>query len=372
MKYCITCVTPDTRPHIKFHEDGECSACKNFKKQKTTDWDARWKELEKLADKYRGCNGNGYDCAIAVSGGKDSTFIVEMVSKLNLNPVLLSVSNIDWTATGRHNLNNLSDTYSKDIIILQPNINVTRILSKQAFIEQGKPTTYWDTIAYAYVFKMAAKLNTKLIFWGENVSYTYGGIDDEETPSGKKMAANKVATPEFDKWIKDGLVTEKEVDSARMMTAEECDAIGLEPVYMQYYTGWDSYRNYLIARRNGFRHLGHEHIREGAMESWNQIDTLSYLINDWMRYPKFGHGAATQIGSRLIRAGYATREEIIKEVKKYDKVLDQDVAKGFMDFIGMKPKEFWAIIDKWYNPDLFYQDKDGLWHEKFEVGVGLK
>ena len=34
---------------------------------------ARWKEFEALCDKYRGCNGpGGYDCAVAVSGGKDS------------------------------------------------------------------------------------------------------------------------------------------------------------------------------------------------------------------------------------------------------------------------------------------------------------
>ena len=65
---------PDTRPGLKFDSNGICYACIHYEKQKTTDWNKRWKELERLCDKYRGKNGNGYDCAIAVSGGKDSHF----------------------------------------------------------------------------------------------------------------------------------------------------------------------------------------------------------------------------------------------------------------------------------------------------------
>lgn len=37
----------------------------------------------------------------------------------------------------------------------------------------------------------------------------------------------------------------------------------------------------------------------------------------------------------------------------------------------MSVREFWSTMDKWYNTELFYQDRDGVWHEKFEVGVGI-
>ena len=87
---------PDTRPGIKF-VDGVCIACIHNEKQKETDWNKRWKELESLCEKYRGKNGNGWDCAIAVSGGKDSHFQTYiMKEKLKMNPVLLTVGNIDW------------------------------------------------------------------------------------------------------------------------------------------------------------------------------------------------------------------------------------------------------------------------------------
>ena len=64
------------------------------------------KEFKKLCDKYRGCNGNGYDCAIAVSGGKDSHFQTYTFKEVteDESTVLFTVSNIDWTETGRDNL----------------------------------------------------------------------------------------------------------------------------------------------------------------------------------------------------------------------------------------------------------------------------
>ena len=61
---------PDTRPGLKFDSNGVCYACIHFEQQKNTDWKKRWKELETLCNKYRGKNGDDYDCAIAVSGGK--------------------------------------------------------------------------------------------------------------------------------------------------------------------------------------------------------------------------------------------------------------------------------------------------------------
>ena len=83
---------PDTRPGIKFDSNGVCVACINYAKQKTTNWEQRFDELKTICDKYRGCNGKGYDCAIAVSGGKDSHFQTYIMKEvLKMNPVLLSV-----------------------------------------------------------------------------------------------------------------------------------------------------------------------------------------------------------------------------------------------------------------------------------------
>lgn len=169
----------------------------------------------------------------------------------------------------------------------------------------------------------------------------------------------------------DGSVTEKEMDSARMMALDEYDAAGLEAIYMSYYVPWDAHHNYEVAKRFGFRHMDHEHMREGALENYNHIDSSAYGLSGYIKYLKFGHAAATEMASRWIRAGHVTREEMIPLVKKHDKKLDQRMVDGYLQYTGMTPREFWRIMDKWYNRDLFYQDRDGVWHEKFEVGVGM-
>lgn len=99
---------PNTRPGIKFFKDEKgkniCSACINHKNKEKIDYKARFKELENLCDKYRRMNGKfEYDCAIAVSGGKDSHYQVHiMKEKLGMNPILFSVEdNFTMTEAGR-------------------------------------------------------------------------------------------------------------------------------------------------------------------------------------------------------------------------------------------------------------------------------
>lgn len=101
------CTMPDTRPGITFDSEGVCSACRHYENRKNVDWDARFKEFEAYCNKYRGMNGpGGYDCAVAVSGGKDSHFQVWMLKEvMHMNPILFSVEdNFPMTQAGIHNL----------------------------------------------------------------------------------------------------------------------------------------------------------------------------------------------------------------------------------------------------------------------------
>jgi len=371
MKYCKKCLIPDTRPGINFEND-VCLPCINYERQKTVDWDKRIKEFEILCDKYRGCNGDGYDCAIAVSGGKDSHFqTYYMKEVMKMNPVLLTVGNLDWSETGKRNLDNLSDSFGCDVIEFKPNRKVARKMVKKGFEDFGTPTWYIDALIYAFPVKMAIDLNVKLLVYGENVSYAYGGKDSEETPTALKQRENNVVKPIWEKWFEDGKITHKELESAKQPSYEECKEKGLETIYLSYYVHWDSFHNYEVAKRWGFHHLGHEYQREGSLTNFDQIDSLGYLVHPFLKYPKFGHSIVTDYACREIRLGLKTREEMIPIVEKNDSVLDQGSVDIFCEFMKMSHSEFWNIMDKWYNPELFYKDRENVWHPKFKVGTGL-
>ena len=158
MKYCTKCVMPDTRPGISFDNLGVCSACQAYENRKYIDFDKRYEELIQLCNKYRNMNGpNGYDCMIAVSGGKDSHSQVYLMKEvLGMNPLLVTVEdNFPMTAAGMHNLKNISETFGCDLISMKPNIKAQKVIMKKTFEKYGKPTYFVDRYIYTYPIHMA-------------------------------------------------------------------------------------------------------------------------------------------------------------------------------------------------------------------------
>ena len=76
---------------------------------------------------------------------------------------------------------------------------------------------------------------------------------------------------------------------------------------------------------------------------------------------KFGHQFTTDYASRFIRYGIITREEAIELVKKHDHALDPKCVRDFCEFCGYTESEFWSIVDKFYNTDLFKKNEFGKW-----------
>ena len=372
MKYCKKCVMPSTRPGITFDENGVCSACQSYERRKNIDWDARYKELEKLCDKYRGMNGNSYDCAIAVSGGKDSHFQVHLMKEeMGMNPILFSVEdNFTMTDAGKHNIRNISEEFGCNIISLKPDIRTQKKLMRYTFETYGKPTWFIDRLIYTFPMHMAVKFNTPLLVYGENVSYEYGGSDYGETYSAKNQLANGVASDiDLDELVRNTGVSMKDLEMTKAPSKSEMDK--LDPMYVSYFIPWNSYGNYLFAKSRGFHDLTHEWDRTHAIENFDQVDTIAYLVHAWLKYPKFGHASATDYASRFVRYGMITREEAIQLVKEHDSKLDPKCVRDFIEFCGYSESEFWSIIDKLYNKDLFERNglgefvlKEPIWDQK--------
>lgn len=362
MKYCKKCVMPDTRPGITFNEEGICSACQHYEARKNIDWNQRWKEFEDLCNKYRGMNGPGeYDCAVAVSGGKDSHYQVHILKEvMGMNPILFSVEdNFPMIEAGKHNLKNISEEFGCTIISCKPNISAQKKLMRGFFEKYGKPTWYIDRLIYTYPLHMAVKFNTPLLCYGENVSYEYGGEHGKETYSAKNQILNGVAVDTPMEELLEFGVTENEIALTKAPKTEELNK--LDPFYLSYFVPWNSCENYNFAKTRGFHDLTHEWDRTHHAENFDQIDSRAYLVHSWMKYPKFGHASATDYTARYIRYGLMSREEAIRIVKDRDGELDPLCIRDFCEFCGYSESEFWNIIEKFYNTELFKKDQYGKW-----------
>ena len=362
MKYCKRCVMPDTRPGITFNEQGICSACQSYEKRKLIDWNTRYKELEELCDKYRGMNGDSYDCAIAVSGGKDSYYQVYLMKEvLKMNPILFSVEdNFEMTEAGKHNIKNISEEFGCNIISLKPDIKAQKTLMRYTFEKYGKPTWYVDRLIYTYPMHMAVKFNTPLLVYGENVSYEYGGADAIETYSAKMQLENGVASDiDIGELCALEGIDRKVLSMTIAPSSEEMNQ--LDPIYISYFVPWNSHKNYVFAKTRGFHDLSHEWIRSHHAENYDQIDSRAYLVHAWMKYPKFGHASTTDYAARYVRYGMLSREEAVKLVNERDSKLDSRCVRDFCQFACYTETEFWSVIDKMYNRNLFEKNENGEW-----------
>lgn len=368
MKYCVKCIMPNSRPGITFNSEGVCIACENNERKKNIDWNIRMQELRVLCDKYRRKEAGQYDCIIAVSGGKDSHYQVHVMKELmNMNPLLITVEDFfTMTEAGKHNIQNISETFGCNIVSFKPNRRAAKIISRYMFEKYGRPLWYVDRLLYTVPLYYAASLNIPLLVYGENVSYEYGGVNDKETYSAKDQVFNGVAPEiELDELVNIGGITKDELAYLEAPPQEILEK--LDPIYLSYFVEWNAVKNYEFAKTRGFKDLTHEWDRTNHIENFNQIDSYGYLLNAWMKYPKYGHAYATDYAARWVRYGILTREDAIRLAEERDHALDPKIVEDFCTFTGMTITEFYAVLEKLYNKDIFVKNAFGQWRLKSEI-----
>ena len=76
--------------------------------------------------------------------------------------------------------------------------------------------------------------------------------------------------------------------------------------------------------------------------------------------------SVTDYSARMVRYGMISREEAFDMVKKHDHALDPLSVRDFCAFLGYSEFEFWEIIDKLYNEDIFELNKLNKWQLKYD------
>ena len=367
---------PDTRPHTIMTKEGLCQACLNQEEKKKVDWSKRWVELKALCDKYRRKDGY-YDCVIPVSGGKDSHYLVYiMKEKMGMNPLLITVADpFTKTITGQKNFANLGSAFNCDMILFNLSIDLFRRVTKIGFEELGEPLRFVEAAIYTAPYKIAVSMNIPLIVFGENAAFEYGTTDKEDYSAKKYIAAGHSAAAEklgkeiCDFWLTRG-ISKAEMNAIIPPTQAEVERVKPEPIFMSYFTPWDDERNCQIAKRYGFIDLVHEWRREGNVEDYGQIDSISYIVHLWMKYPKFGFARVTDVVGYWIRSGKISREQGASLIKAHDHKLDQRVLDDFLKFTGYSDKELWDRVEKFWNRNLFSKES-GTWVPKTVIEESL-
>lgn len=374
MRYCKRCLQPDTRPGIVFDDEQVCFACRYEESKATIDWEAREAELKAIADEAKAESikrGNTYDCIIGVSGGKDSTFqAVYAKEKLGLNPLLINCMPDEITEIGEKNINNLNNL-GFDIISIRPNPIVAKKLARKSFFERGNIIAASEYCLWASAYIMAEKFNIPLIIQGENAALTLGTAKNQDT-SGDAFSVVQLETirgASVSSFVDlSNNITEKDLFLYKIPDVDAMKAKGVKAVFLQYYAKeWSQVYNADFAIARGLTGRTDDLHDLGRYRRYTALDCDLQIVNQMIKYLKFGFGYATDEICYDIREGRFSREDGKWYVNEYDGLCGQKYIDDACRYLSITEKEFWDVVDRYVNTDLF-EKKDGKWVKKFTVG----
>ena len=366
MKYCNKCLQPDTRPNIKFNEDGICPPCEYMDKFKEIDWNERNKELKEIIKFGKEKNVSGYDCIIGVSGGKDSLRQALYVrDHLKLKPLLVCCSYppLQLTEVGASNISNLIEL-GFDTISIGPGPQSWKELMKQGFMESAQWSKSTEMALFASLPKVAIAYHIPLIFLGENPATQDGELGSGSLNwDGTSMRnINTIKSGPDNLAAMTDKVNEENLFWYRYPSEQEMISGKIKIVYLGYFI-----KNFTKPDNGNFSIMHGLEIRSDKPENTGDIfpfeciDEDFVIMNQMLKHMKLGFGKVVEEASEAIRLGIITREQGIELIEKYDGKCDEKYIQEFCNYIDISIQEFWNTAESFRNKEIWKRNNKQEW-----------
>ena len=124
---CTNCILPSTFPGISFDDNGVCNHCQRYKGEDAI-LASQQKYEKKFLDLLAKHDRKGtYDVIVAYSGGKDSTYTLDVfVNKYKLNVLALTFDNTFISPRAIENISNVCGNLGVDTLVVKPNPAILR------------------------------------------------------------------------------------------------------------------------------------------------------------------------------------------------------------------------------------------------------
>ncbi len=360
MKWCCSCVLPDSRPNLRIEADGRCNACRSHGTKRSIDWGAREKAFRAVAQNAIS-NSFGYDCLIPVSGGKDSTWQTIKCLEYGLKPLAVTWRTPGRTAIGQRNLDNLIALGVDHIdYSIDPKVEARFML--KTFEQAGSTAIPMHLALFNIPLTIAMRFRIPLVVWGENSAFEYGSA--AEADMGFRLDAEWLKTygvtqgTVAEDWVGSDL-TRADLTAYFGPDESELERAKVNAVFLGYYLPWDPSETARIAKAHGF--AASSSARTGIYD-FADIDDDFISLHHWMKWYKFGFTRAFDNLSLEIRNGRVTRNEALRMLRERgDDTPHADIEK-FCGFVGTSKVRFFAIAERFRNLEVWKNDARGQWY----------
>lgn len=353
---CKRCLMPTSRPSTHF-VDGICSACLNYDKRKTIDWQSRQEAFYRIIENLPK-NDSGYQVIVASSGGKDSHSQVMQMLQMGVRPLVVTAATCCLTDMGRKNIDNLS-RYATTIEY-RPNTKVRAILNKLGLQLVGDISLPEHMIIFSAPFRAAVEFGIPTIIYGESPQFEYGGPPDSELAS----TMTRRWTMEHGGFL--GMrpmdfvgmngITEDDMKDYMLPSAEKMKDV--TAYFLGQYFPWDSRANAKIAIGMGMEYALP---CKANWWEWENLDNGQTGLHDYFGWLKYGYGRGCAQVSIDIRHGHISRETAYEFVRRLDGEFPYEYAGVYFDRvlseIDVSQKEFYKLVSKFTNKDIFSSDE---------------
>ncbi len=360
MRWCASCVLPDTRPMLRIEADGKCNACHSHETKDNIAWDEREHAFRNLVENVKS-RSKGYDCVIPVSGGKDSTWQTIKCLEYGLRPLAVTWKTPARTAIGARNLENLV-SLGVDHIDYQINPKVEARFMKKTFERLGSTAIPMHLALFSIPLNIAVRFEIPLVVWGENSAFEYGSVDDSLT--GFSLNAEWLAkyavthgTTAAD-WLDEDL-DESDLNAYFGPSSQQLEDAEVRAVFLGYYFQWDPEVTRTEAEAAGFL-ANSEGARTGYYD-FADIDDDFISLHHWMKWYKFGFTRTFDNLSLEIRNHRVSRDRALDLIRaRGDETPYCDIER-FCEFAGVCVSRFHETATTFRNRDIWRQRDDGVW-----------
>jgi len=364
MKICKKCIQPDTRPGIYFNH-GICGACIWEEEKRKINWKEREKELQEIAEWAKKHSNYNYDCAIGVSGGKDSVKqAITARDDLGLRCLLVNSEPEGLTSIGRDNIENLKNL-GFDVVTIRPNPKIIKKLMKRDFYKYLNPVKITEYSLYSSTYIIADKFDIPLIIQGENQGLTLGtrlaGVGTDS--NALKVNETNTLSENWMEYLEVDGVEEKDLYLFHY-DKKKLEKKNIRAIWIQYFLkDWSFRGNAMFSQKHGLKSRpdNFEPKSIGTYMPFAQLDTDLTQVNQLLKFIKLGFGQCMDHACYDLREKRITREEAIELVKNNDGKCDEIFIKKFCNYIGITLDEFWDIVNKFRGP-MWIKNKKEEWH----------
>lgn len=356
---CRRCLITTTYPGVVFNHNGICNQCIEHKERTVI---GKAELLKKLETR----KGDKYDCAIGISGGKDSCYVAYLAKKkYGLNALAVCYDFPFLVNLARDNIKRVTDNIGMDLIVIKSKENLEYNLVQSHFTSLASTGTTWGQCLFCHYGIDAILYNVAI---EKKIPFILTGITQYElwNPGNRikfllKRIKNLHSRDIFGFFYYQSKTYLKLLQQRRLypIHGNSCfnvykkariPELGPEMIHMFDYIHWDpKLIEKTLKDQTGW-------IRPKGETSWRYDCILEPLL-DYTYMKEFGISCTGIYLSKLIRSGLLTRDKGLKtiEVRESEEVLRKSL---------IKVLQFLNVSNKTKNK---YLNKHRVWAKSLQI-----